>query len=377
MKNALAGLHGHSMLGGWSRWRLYVNAQAADAKRMRRGLSALSPDGRATRSAFNTWTALAEQQQVVRSAMIALTRRSEVSMLRVWAEAAKARLEALTVFRRLLNAMLHRDLRKSLNQWSDYVSDASAAERRMRVAMSCLHGDGVIQGWNTWVLYAHEASEAMRRLRVVVTSLQGSKLTQAWRGWWHQTLLMQHKTQITRRMALYRCAQAVRSWYTASLEWSRMRSIAMSFSHEGQSKRHAISVWRDLMEERALMHSVAMTLKRKGERAAFNAWQDMRTEQKHEKRILMRSINSMRYNGLIAAYRSWVDYVVAAMEAQTRIYVALNGFSGHGMRQAWSTWSEAAAQGVLMAQRMRRVVQKRLCDGGTPMAGSCKGGKEE
>ena len=112
------------------------------------------------------------------------------------------------------------------------------------------------------------------------------------------------------------------------------------------------------MDERALMHSVAITLKRKGERAAFNAWQDMRIEQKHEKRILMRSINSMRYNGLIAGYRSWVDYVVAAMEAQTRIYVALNGFSGHGMRQAWSTWSEASAQGLLMAQRMRRVVQR-------------------
>ena len=72
-------------------WRAAAKEAKKSEARLRSVLSSLSPEGRATRAAWNAWSVLASQQQAIRTAVITLTRRGEVAAFRSWAEAAAAR----------------------------------------------------------------------------------------------------------------------------------------------------------------------------------------------------------------------------------------------------------------------------------------------
>ena len=133
LKQAINSMSQASVRMALTTWMAYASEHQKQQKRVRRGLAAIIL--REARAAYNTWSALASQHQVARSAMVALTRRSEVAMLRVWAEAAAARSEALAVLQSSLGAMRHRGLRAVFTTWSIYASDASDSKQNAMTAI--------------------------------------------------------------------------------------------------------------------------------------------------------------------------------------------------------------------------------------------------
>ena len=95
-------------------WRDACDAAAASERRLRRGLAAISPEGRAMRLAWNGWSAAAEQWSCIRAAVVALRRRGERAAFGAWLYALDARAAHQDVLRRSCSALRHRVLRAVL-----------------------------------------------------------------------------------------------------------------------------------------------------------------------------------------------------------------------------------------------------------------------
>jgi hypothetical protein len=152
MRRAVASMMQSSMRASLNTWMSYAEEHAEASRVLSGALSSLQPEGRAMRSALNTWAGVMMQRRSMVVAVASLIRGEQLWGLRVWsAHAALVRRQRERVeetARRAIKSMSLQSLRAAMNAWVvKWISISEALQLdRQRYQQALLS-----QHFGTWI----------------------------------------------------------------------------------------------------------------------------------------------------------------------------------------------------------------------------------
>jgi len=160
MRRAVASMMQSSMRVSLNTWMSYAEEHAEASRVLSGALSSLQPEGRAMRSALNTWAGVMMQRRSMVVAVASLTNSEQLWGLRVWsAHAALVRRQRERVeetARRAIKSMSLQSLRAAMNTWVAMSKARQRNQLALLSAASSFRGDGMRKAWNGWLGLLHD-----------------------------------------------------------------------------------------------------------------------------------------------------------------------------------------------------------------------------
>ena len=384
-------------------WMSWVYASASSQRLQRLGAS-LSPHGRATRRALNSWTALVHARTALRYALGALRMRTERRALNSWRAMWRRRVIMLRRLSRVLAAITKRRERLAFNSWrgaSKVQSEQGRIVRRalafmpegrakrralnswaalVRVRAALMHALGALRmraerrGFNSWAAAVYEKMGRARLLRHALVSLSPAgrarrRALNSWREMADRRVTILRRlsrvlTAITRR----RERLAFNSWAGATkvqVEQGYIVRRALAFMPEGRAKRRALNSWAALVRVRAALRYAITALTRRAERHALNSWTVMARTKRQQARTMKRALSSLSREGRSKrrALNSWIMMaaqrmtLLRSMETQRRAKLrSVAALTHQGERTGFNAWRSGAQARSGQLRRVSRAV---------------------
>ena len=140
-------------------------------------LSSLQPEGRAMRSALNTWAGVMMQRRSMVVAVASLIRGEQLWGLRTWsAHAALVRRQRERVeetARRAIKSMSLQSLRAAMNTWAAMSEARQRNQQALLSAASAFRGDGMRKAWNGWLGLLHDREMVASAVNCMPCSCDG------------------------------------------------------------------------------------------------------------------------------------------------------------------------------------------------------------
>ena len=175
-------------------WLGYIEARAAQAKRMR---DALSGKSGALRYGLGRWAEYAEELRLVRKALGGLRGGGLKRGLASWVSFVEARYDAQALARKAVLRVTPRG--KAWNTWLLYLESLVAGRR----ALAHMVNAGLAKCWGSWGAYL----EMLQEKRMCLAHLFNQQLSRAWRSWADRVL---EAELMARALARMRNVQVVR-----------------------------------------------------------------------------------------------------------------------------------------------------------------------
>ena len=154
MRGAVASMILSSFRASLNTWMSYAEEHAEASRMLSGALSSLKPEGRAMRSALNTWVGVMVQRRLMVVAVASLTNSEQLWGLRTWhAHAAlvrKWRERIKETARRAIKSMSLQSLRAAMNSWVAMSEARQRNQQKLLFAASAFRGDGMRKAINTW-----------------------------------------------------------------------------------------------------------------------------------------------------------------------------------------------------------------------------------
>ena len=189
MKRSLARLVMGAQARAVGTWIAYVEARAAQAKRMH---DALSGKSGALRYGLGRWAEYVEELRLVRKALGGLRGGGLKRGLAAWMDFVEAREDAQALARKAVLRITPRG--KAWNSWLSYLESLVAGRR----ALSHMVNAGLSKCWGAWGAYL----DMLQEKRMCLAHLFNRDLSRAWRAWEHKVAFLQHLTTLTPTLIL-------------------------------------------------------------------------------------------------------------------------------------------------------------------------------
>jgi hypothetical protein len=143
-------------------------------------LSSLQPEGRAMRSALNTWAGVMMQRRsMVVVAVASLIRGEQPWGLRTWSAHAalvrKQREHVEETARRAIKSMSLQSLRAAINTWAAMSEARQRNQLALLSAASAFRGDGMRKAWNGWLGLLHDREMMASAVNCMPCSCDGDQ----------------------------------------------------------------------------------------------------------------------------------------------------------------------------------------------------------
>ena len=248
LRRAVASMLQSSVRASLNTWTSYAEEHAEASRVLAGALSSLQPEGRAMRSALNTWAGVMMQRRSMVVAVASLIRGEQLWGLRVWsAHAALVRRQRERVeetARRAIKSMSLQSLRAAMNTWVAMSEARQRIQLALLSAASAFRGDGMRKAWNGWLGLLHDR-EVMAS---AVTSMS---------------------------LRLQRAGFA--SWVSATevaVTKQQLRACIRSLSPSKRSVRKAINSWIEYVYTIRALSRGAAAMRLREERVAFSTWHE-------------------------------------------------------------------------------------------------------
>ena len=328
-RKALAGMVNAPLSRGFRGWRAAAQAQAERLAALDAVLSTMSPEGRAKRKAYNSWSALVAQRALMRRAAGALFHRKASLAFNAWSASVAAQREqhermaaALRKFSPEGRAMM-----QALNSWKA----RKEMHRLMLRAGAALFYAKVRKAFSSWDFIIQQ----QYRIAGAVQRMLHSRLSAAWNTWQVCAVKPTPMKKAAGRMRNRPLALAFGTWLSWYDSLEAMRRSMAHLVNRGLSK--GLRSWLEYLELLDVMQRAMSGMRNNGLRRGFNGWL-VWTEERFEALATMeRGVSGMKNGPLRAAFNSWVDKAFGEPDPKLRALAhfanqALSKVRGRGGR---------------------------------------------
>ena len=177
MKRSLARLVMGAQARAVGTWVAYIEARAAQAKRMH---DALSGKSGALRYGLGRWAEYVEELRLVRKALGGLRGGGLKRGLAAWVDFVESRFDSQALARKAVLRVTPRG--KAWNSWLSYLESLVVGRR----ALSHMVNAGLSKCWGAWGAYL----DMLQEKRMCLAHLFNRDLSRAWRAWEHKVAFL-------------------------------------------------------------------------------------------------------------------------------------------------------------------------------------------
>ena len=177
MKRSLARLVMGAQARAVGTWVAYIEARAAQAKRMH---DALSGKSGALRYGLGRWAEFVEELRLVRKALGGLRGGGLKRGLAAWVDFVESRFDSQALARKAVLRVTPRG--KAWNSWLSYLESLVVGRR----ALSHMVNAGLSKCWGAWGAYL----DMLQEKRMCLAHLFNRDLSRAWRAWEHKVAFL-------------------------------------------------------------------------------------------------------------------------------------------------------------------------------------------
>ena len=317
----------------FERWLELCSSLVEERKKLRGIIRSLSPDGKALRTALNTWANFAQHALIAFRALCAVTRRKERAALNTWIETAVSRNAIVLKLSRGLASMRNSGLRFGLNAWMHRSNEATEANRRFNSAISAFGNRGTKRALIAWIAVASSKRHVATAMRRVIMAIRHKAEHSALTTW--MSMAVEHGRRLTmiRRSLASLCNASMRAGFNSWLHHAektrraKLQLISALTAMAGSGVRKAWQTWLHAVSRSQTMSDAAHT-------------------------IFVRSVRQ--------AWQSWLHYLDTVAETRCQLRRVLTGLSpkGMAMRRALNSWSILAQQRSSMLRAATSITRR-------------------
>ena len=245
MKRSLARLVMGAQARAVGTWVAYIEARAAQAKKMH---DALSGKSGALRYGLGRWSEFVEELRLVRKALGGLRGGGLKKGLAAWVDFVEAREDAQALARKAVLRITPRG--KAWNSWLSYLESLVAGRR----ALSHMVNAGLSKCWGAWGAYL----DMLQEKRMCLAHLFNRDLSRAWRAWeqkMHEAELMAKSMTTLRNLE---AKNVLVRWSRSAEEREEMLRKMRGTLYvlgDGHKTKKCLNSWKELMgrNQRAML----------------------------------------------------------------------------------------------------------------------------
>lgn len=274
-------------------WKEWYNDRIEWLENAERTMRALSPEGRAKRKTMNTLKHLLELLGPVRGALNRLKYRNVSKAFEKW----QANLEEWYLMKKAAASILHGPASRAMGAWKELVVQANEKKSLMKKAIMRTSPRG--KAFSKW-MYLTQATYPLRKALGHWGSMQIVKGMRSWEEYRAARLLMRRAGAA---MFNRKLMTGMNSWNAFVVEkkekLARAQAAMKRMSPEGRAMTKGINMWKEMMEEIAILRRGAAAFS--GKAAPMNKWKDFLAESQRMKAMLFRAMN----RALAKAFAKW------------------------------------------------------------------------
>ena len=346
MRCAVSSMLQSSMRASLNTWMSYAEEHAEASRVLAGALSSLQPEGRAMRSALNTWAGVMMQRRSMVVAVASLIRGEQLWGLRTWsAHAALVRRQRERVeetARRAIKSMSLQSLRAAMNSWAAMSEARQRSQQALLSAVSAFRGDGMRKAWNGWLGLLHEETMSKKALLYVANREMA-------RGWvsWHMRLAERASMRKSLVYLLNReLSQALGAWAEMAVERAElMRKFCKgaAFIINRELSRSWLTWYLtsvELARKEAVLRRGLRYLLSCGLTRGLSAWSEMAAERSSILQTLRKVVNRLANNKLELCFVRWLTRLT--VQTLATMLMSLGHMLNRDVSRAFSAWSEMA-----------------------------------
>lgn len=368
----------------FEQWEAAADSEFAREHALRRGTARIVQ--RELTAAVSLWKDIMREGQRRRKVGTRLAKRAVSAAFDHWCDLVDACERRLTLLRKGVARLLHRQLVSAINAWE-------MTRRRMQRLHGCVRAmvnQRRRRVWTTWTSY----TEDQHSMRQQLLRAQNLPMLHAWRAWWTaaatRARAMAHVTRCVARIQLKQLSPAWSTWqWRVEQSDAQLAKVAMAVAHithrglalayaswiESVSSGRGQGFWTDTTRKRAfiawrghaqLLTQISHALTRLTHRklsAAFEQWEDATDELSDQAVALRRGAARFLQQALVGAHAVWRAHAVTV----AKVRHAAVRISQRQLSAAFERWEEetdaANEQTAALRRGVARFVLQEICGG--------------
>ena len=321
--------HGRSAL---NQWRWIAQERKSSLLTAKAAFSALAPEMRMKRYAFNTYAATWMVLVQLRKSAIGVCQGGKLRALNTWRNILGSRVHQLEALKRAI-----RSFRKvQFHRWREYVHAVHEFHRHVRGTIGAWQGNGLRKAWLTW-LTTHKASKY--KMKGMLYSMTQFKLRAAFNEW-------------------STTASDLMLWAHKHVR------VATILDPDGNALRRTLERWSEIYEFEMQLREGAFLIMHRVIRRAFQELATLvrghKLAESQTEANQIRAAKRLRNRELHRAFSCWEQTWSDLMNARRRAKGAILALKGDGLRKGWFTWQEAAAEAAQMKAKLAAFIHPGL-----------------
>jgi hypothetical protein len=308
-----------------------------------------------------------EQERIVQCAVNHNGVASQRMAMRRWKYGIGGRARLIHIARQGALSLLHRNMRKGCNGWTNFILERVAALTQLRAAAQGFRNRGLKKAMNLLIAQQQERKAKLASLRRAMSSWVNAALRRGWRKLVVLGALRRKAKQAARSFLFRNRRKGWNGWIAMVVEKARkmmlLRSAASSFAN--RALRKGMNGWVAMRNERlkalARMEHAALCFAQRAIRSGFRAWLPLIGQRQSMKRAAAAFTN----RGILKGFNGWVGYLIARAAMLHKMRSSAMALSQGAYHACWYTWKQGvleynenlaklrAAANVLMGGKLR------------------------
>ena len=346
MRRALSSFTNQAQFRAFESWRSYAEESAGAKSKASGVLKSLTPEGRAMRKVFNSWSESAAAVANMRRAVSALVNKELRMGWNTFVEYAAEQAARIAAMQKAVQGMRQRGLRAAMNGWIEQAALLAEGKRKLKAAAGAFKGDGVLKAWLTW----KDSASSQHAMKRAILALTNRVQRQGFNSWAQNAAELAEKKHAMEKALTAMSSQGLVKGFNGWVEFAedaaesrrKLKGAVTSMIQKGL--RQGYNTWEAMWVQLSSMKRAAAFLVNGGLARGMSAWmeeaQRLREQKEQREAGMKRAISAIVNRGQRAAFNTWNDYASKAAESKRRLLAGASAFKGDKTRAVWNSWCE-------------------------------------